>query len=380
MKKVMIFGASGSIGEQTLDVISVHQNEFELVAFSVGQKIETVSKILRKHPKVTHVCIKHKDYVSVLKNEYPHITFYSGDEGLLKLIKNVEVDLVVNALVGFVGFKPTIASLKKGLTVCLANKESLVIGGEIINDLLKKKHGKLIPIDSEHVALAKCLDGVHKDDVKRLILTASGGAFRKHTLEQLKKVTAKDALKHPTWQMGAKITIDSATMMNKGFEVIEAYYLFNYPIEQIDILMHDESYVHSLVQLKNGKYLADISKPDMRGPITYALFEGKLKYQITKLNNLKELKQYHFSSFDQNKYPCVNLAKKSLELGGTAPAIINAANEVAVYAFLDNKIAFLDIAQIIKKELFRRKIKKQTIRNVLKADQKTRLYLEKKIR
>ncbi|MDY0100627.1 MAG: 1-deoxy-D-xylulose-5-phosphate reductoisomerase [Bacilli bacterium] len=380
MKKVMIFGASGSIGEQTLDVLSIHQDKFELVAFSVGQKIEMVSKILRRHPKVTHVCIKHKEYVSVLKKQYPHIIFFSGDEGLLKLIKHVEVDLVVNALVGFVGFRPTITALKKGLTLCLANKESLVIGGEIINNLLLKGYGKLYPIDSEHVALAKCLNKVKEENVKRLILTASGGAFRKHTYDQLKNVKAKDALKHPTWQMGAKITIDSATMMNKGFEIIEAYYLFNYPLDKIDILMHDESHVHSLVQLKDDSYIADVSKPNMRDPITYALFEGQVKYQLTKVANLKQFKEYHFGEFDKNKYPCVGLAKKALQMGGTAPAIINAANEMAVYAFLDNKIAFLDIAQIIKKRLNQTKIRKQTIRNVLNADAKTRAYLRKRIR
>lgn len=380
MKKVLVFGASGSIGEQTLDVLSTHQDKFELVAFSVGNKIETVSKILRHHPKVSHVCVQHKEYLTVLKKQYPHITFYSGDHGLLKLIKHADVDLVVNALVGFVGFKPTIATLKKGLTLCLANKESLVIGGEIINNLLKKGCGKLFPIDSEHVALAKCLNKTSAENVKRLILTASGGAFRKHTYEQLKSVKAKDALKHPTWQMGAKITIDSATMMNKGFEIIEAYYLFNYPLDKIDILMHDESHVHALVQLENDTYLADVSKPDMRDPITYALFEGKLNYQVTKVANLKQFKDYHFGEFDQHKYPCVGLAKKALQIGGTAPAIVNAANEIAVYAFLDNKIAFLDIAQIIKEQLKQSKIRKQTIRNVLRADAKTRANLRKKIR
>lgn len=380
MKKVLILGASGSIGEQTLDVLSVHQDKFELVAFSVGTKIEAVSKILRKHPNVTHVCVRHKEYVSVLKNDFPNVIFFSGDKGLSKLIKYAEVDLVVNALVGFVGFCPTIAALKKNLTLCLANKESLVIGGEIINNLLSKGYGRLYPIDSEHVALAKCLNKVKEENVKRLILTASGGAFRKHTYEQLKNVKAKDALKHPTWQMGAKITIDSATMMNKGFEVIEAYYLFNYPLDKIHILMHDESHVHSLVQLKNDTYVADVSKPNMRDPITYALFEGKINYQITKVANLKQFEDYHFGEFDKNKYPCVGLAKKALQMGGTAPAIVNAANEMAVYAFLDDKIAFLDIAQIIKQQLNQTKIRKQTIRNVLKADAKTRAILRKKMR
>jgi len=377
MKRVLLLGASGSIGQQTLDVISSNNGNFELVAFSVGEKVDLVSTIIRLHPSVKCVCIKHGEYIDILKQQHPRISFFSGDEGLIKIVKKAKYDLVVNALVGFAGFPPTIAALKKKATICLANKESLVVGGEIVNRLLKKGYGKIYPIDSEHVALAKCLSQAVQDHVSKLILTASGGAFRNHSKEQLSDVKAADALKHPTWQMGAKITIDSATMMNKGFEIIEAHYLFNYEIDKIDILMHDESHVHSLVKLDDGTLLADISEPDMRVPITYALFEGQTQFSCTRIKSLKQLDNFHFHDFDAAKYPCVALAKEALRMGGTALAVLNAANEVAVYAFLENHIPFLSISELIEKELNYVKVKRQTIRNVIEADRLTRLHLRK---
>ena len=379
MKRILLLGASGSIGQQTLDVISSNSEHFELVAFSVGEKVDTVATIIRLHPGVKYICIKHREYIDILQKQNPDIIFFSGDEGLLKIVKKAPYDLVVNALVGFSGFPPTIAALKKKATICLANKESLVVGGEIVSRLLKKGYGKIYPIDSEHVALAKCLSQAKKDQVKKLILTASGGAFRNYRLEQLSDVKAEDALKHPTWQMGAKITIDSATMMNKGFEIIEAHYLFGYGLEDIEVLMHDESHVHSLVKLKDDSFLADISHPDMRLPITYALFEGQTKFECARIKSLKQLDNYHFHDFDAAKYPCVALAKEALKMGGTALAVLNAANEVAVYAFLENRIPFLSIAKIIAKELNNVKVKRQTIRNVIASDRLTRLHLRKVI-
>jgi len=379
MKRVLLLGASGSIGQQTLDVIKSNSGQFELVAFSVGEKVDTVSTIIRQHPSVKFVCVKHYEYIDILQKQHSGITFFSGDEGLIRIVTKADYDLVVNALVGFAGFPPTIAALKKKATICLANKESLVVGGEIVNRLLKKGYGKIFPIDSEHVALAKCLNQAAKEQVRKLILTASGGAFRTLKKEQLTNVKAEDALKHPTWQMGAKITIDSSTMMNKGFEIIEAYYLFGYKLEDIEILMHDESHVHSLVRLEDGSYLTDISYPDMRVPITYALFEGKHQFECTKIKSLKQLSDYHFHEFDATKYPCVALAKKALNIGGTALAVLNAANEVAVYAFLENRIPFLAISEIIAKELNYVKVKRQTIQNVIKADKQTRLHLRKEL-
>lgn len=379
MKSVLLLGASGSIGQQTLDVISSSSSDFQLVAFSVGEKVETIAMILRNHSQVKHICIKHRDYIDILKKQYPHIRFYYGDKGLIRLIKNVQCDLIVNALVGFAGFPPTIAALKKNATVCLANKESLVIGGEILNGLLSKGHGRIFPIDSEHVALAKCLSKVPEKEVDKLILTASGGAFRDYDLAELEHVTPEAALKHPTWRMGAKITIDSATMMNKGFEVIEAYYLFGFPLDKIDILMHSESHVHSIVKLHSGTYLADVSNPDMRAPIAHALHEGRNAFEITKVQNIKDFGPYHFGDFDQKRYPCVGLAKEALAKGGTALAVLNAANETCVYAFLENKIAFLDIPRLISACLAKSKSRKQTFRNVIQADKITRLQARKMI-
>ncbi|NCA96803.1 MAG: 1-deoxy-D-xylulose-5-phosphate reductoisomerase [Bacteroidia bacterium] len=377
MKSVLLLGASGSIGQQTLDVISSSLADFQLVAFSVGEKVETISTILRNHEHVRHVCIKHQEYISILKKQHPNVTFYHGDKGLIRLINAVECDLIVNALVGFAGFPPTIAALKKKATICLANKESLVVGGEIVNGLLKKGYGRIYPIDSEHVALAKCLSKVDSSLVDKLILTASGGAFRDYNLSELAHVTPREALKHPTWRMGAKITIDSSTMMNKGFEVIEAHYLFGYPLSKIDILMHDESHVHSIVKLKDGNLLADVSAPDMRAPIAYALHGGKNAFEIARVKNVKDLGPYHFAAFDPKRYPCVDLAKEALAKGGTALAVLNAANEVCVYAFLEDKIAFLDIPKLINECLKKHIPKKQTIHNVIQADKKTRLHIRK---
>jgi len=377
MKRILLLGASGSIGQQTLDVISSYPNDFSLVAFSVGEKVDVISKILRIHPEVKHVCIKHKEYIDILKKQFPKIAFFGGDKGLVKIIRKVDCDLVVNALVGFTGFPPTIAALKKKRTICLANKESLVVGGEIINKLLKKGFGKIFPIDSEHVAIAKCLSHTERSQIDKIILTASGGAFRDLTEEEMAHVTPQDALKHPTWQMGAKITIDSATMMNKGFEIIEAYYLFGFSLDRIEVLMHDESYVHSLVKLKNNSYLAEVSKPDMRTPITYALFEGKNQYEVVSAKTIELLGPYHFHQFVSEKYPCVSLAKEALVKGGTALSVLNASNEVAVSAFLENRLPFLMISEIIEKEINYVKVRKQTIRNVIQADKKTRLHFRK---
>ena len=379
MKNILLLGASGSIGRQTLDILSRHPDKFELTAFSIGEKVDEISKIMGAFPNVKYLCIRHKTFVGIIQKQYPKVKIYHGDRGLRRLVGKVDYDLMVNALVGFVGFLPTILALKRGKTICLANKESLVVGGEIINRMLDVKKGKIIPIDSEHVALLKCLNKTRPDDVEKLILTASGGAFRELAPEKLKSVKAAEALHHPTWQMGAKITIDSATMMNKGFEIIEAHHLFRYPLAKIEIIMHDESHVHSLVKLKDGTLLADVSAPDMHIPIAYALFEGQNPYEIIKVRSLSEFKNLHFHDFDAAKYPCVALATSALEKGGTAPAILNAANEMAVHAFLEDKIPFLAIPSIIEESLSSLAVKKATISNIKRADRRARRLSERLI-
>ena len=346
MMKVCLLGASGSIGKQTIDVMIKNPSDFDLVAFSVGRKVEQIRKILAKFPHVTHICLQDEEAAKRYQKKYPNITFYHGDEGLNELINNSQPNMVVNALVGFVGLKPTLTALENNLIVCLANKEALVVGGELVNKLLDEGHGKLYPIDSEHVALAKCLS-VDSEDVDKLIVTASGGAFRNLTREQLVNVKASDALKHPTWRMGEKITIDCATMVNKTFEVIEAHYLFRYPREKIDILLHDESLIHSLVKYNNGLYRLDHGKPDMRIPIKWALYQGLTDFKTLLVEDYRVYSQYHFHQFNINRYPVVKWADVVMKEKGTYGAVLNAANEVAVRAFLKDEIPFLMIEQVI---------------------------------
>ena len=372
MKRVCLLGASGSIGTQTLDVLAKNPNDFSLVAFSVGSQTRKISSILKKNKQVKFVCIKDKSKIAYFKKKYPSIRFFYGDDGLLDLITNSEVDMVVNALVGFVGLKPTLFALEKDIIVCLANKEALVVGGELVNKLLKEGKGKLYPIDSEHSALKKCLM-VDDKNVSKLVLTASGGAFRNLSREQLKNVAPEDALKHPTWKMGNKITIDCATMINKAFEVIEAHYLFGYPYEMIDIKLHDESFVHSYVQYQDGLLRLDMSKPDMRNPIKLALYEFKTPFNTAVTDSLDSLKDLHFHDFDIKRYPIVKYAEKVIEEKGTYGAVFNASNEVVVHAFLNHEIAFLTIEKIVGDLMDSHKnTKHPTYEKIAEIDTKTR--------
>lgn len=347
MVKLLLLGASGSIGKQTLDVIKKHPSTFSLVGFSVGKNVRYISLILRRFKEIKDIYLIDDKKKKYYQKKYPSIHFYSGDNGLEELINHSNFDMLVNALVGFVGMKPTILAIKKNVDIALANKESLVVAGDLINNLLKTSKSKIYPIDSEHSAIYKCLK-VDNKDVDKLILTASGGAFRNKTYEELKSVTLDDALNHPTWKMGAKITIDSATMVNKAFEIIEAHYLFNYPYEKIDVLLHDESHIHSLVKYHNGLYRADISKPDMRGPIKCALFKYDLPFKTYISSDYHNFNHsFHFKNFDIKRYPLVEFAKVVLTKKGNSGAIFNAANEGAVSAFLNKQIKFLDIEYII---------------------------------
>ncbi len=343
MKKICLLGASGSIGGQTLDVIRKHPVDFSLVGFSVGKQVDKIPEIIKEfNPKF--VCLK-ENAGSIIK-QFPNVKFFYGDEGLNDLITACDCDMVVNALVGFVGLKPSLTALENNKILSLANKETLVTGGELINKLLKEGKGKLIPIDSEHVALSKCL-AVDNANVDKIVITASGGAFRKLNRDQLENVTPEDALKHPTWSMGQKITIDSATMVNKTFEIIEAYYLFGYKYEDIELMFNYESFVHSLVRYKDGSYRLDEGKPDMRVPIKYALYEGACEYDLVYVDKLEDYKASNLYPFDYDRFPIVNLAKKVIDEKGLYGATFNAANEEAVYAFLNKKIKFTDIENII---------------------------------
>ena len=368
MKKILLLGASGSIGKQTLDVIKKNPQDFVLTAFSVGYRTRSIGSILRKNKSVKYIYLIDKKKTKYYQGRYSGITF---ENSLVDLIKHAEFDMAVNALVGFAGLLPSIEVLKRNKKLALANKESLVVGGELINKLLERSKGKLYPIDSEHSALWKCLKV--DDKATKLILTASGGAFRSLKRSELGEVKASDALKHPTWKMGKKITIDCATMINKCFEIIEAGYLYNFPADKIGVTLHDESYLHSYVEYGDGSYRGELNKPDMRNPIKFALYEGNIPFDTVSFNDLSELKRLHFHEFDPNRYPLVEFSKTVLSEKGTYGAVLNASNEVAVNAFLNDEIAFLDIERIVNRCMKEHKNKTSpTIKDLIGVDSLTR--------
>ena len=380
MISVCLLGASGSIGQQTIDVMLKNPQDFDLVSFSIGKRTRYVRGIIKRFPNINSICLQNRSSVRYYEKLYPNIHFYCGDEGLNELIRNSGADMVVNALVGFVGLKPSITALENDKILCLANKESLVVGGEIINGLLAKGKGKLYPIDSEHVAIAKCL-AVDNQDVDKIIITASGGPFRKLSRDQLTDITPEQALAHPNWKMGKKITIDSATMVNKTFEVIEAYYLFGYDFSKIEIIINYNSYVHSIVRYNDGTYRADVGKPDMRVPIKYALYQGLTDYQTVVTDNLDSIKNTEFGKFDIKRFPIINVAKKVMEEKGSLGAIFNASNEEAVRAFLNHEIPFLGIEKIINNCLNKQKnIKNPTYEQLKQVDVLTRSMVKEMIR
>ena len=342
MRKVILLGASGSIGKQTLDIIEDHRSEIEVVALSVGHNIDFLRSYLKDHDILCAYAIKVPEDI---KEAYPNFTFYEGEE-LLSLL-DVEYDLLINALVGFVGFRPTLKAIRAGRDVALANKESLVVGGELIKEAMQKTGSKLYPIDSEHSAIYQCLKGSSKKEIKRLIITASGGAFRDMKRSELSDVKKEDALKHPTWSMGPKITIDSATMMNKAFEIIEAHYLFDIPYEKIDVIEHRESIVHSFVEFNDGSILAQLSEPDMRLPISYALFDAHLPYSASKSLDLARVGELHFQELSYKRFPLLEVAKLAGKIGGDLLAYLDGANDTAVELFLKDRIPFLMIEEVI---------------------------------
>ena len=345
MKRILLLGASGSIGKQSIDVIKEHQDELKLVGAGVGKQIDYLEKILAVFPlKYAYSIERH----ILLEQKYPDTKFFYGDEGLIDIVKEKEYDLFENALVGFVGFKPTLEAIRNHKDIALANKETLVAGGDIINAALKEYGVNLYPIDSEHSAIAQSLRGNNPEDVRRLIITASGGSFRDKTREELEDVTVEEALHHPNWNMGAKITIDSATMMNKGFEIMEAHHLFNMPYDRIDVLIHYESTVHSLVEYNDGSIINQIGSADMRLPIKYALLYPKhLEDSNNNYCDLAKIGTLHFKDIDYKRYPLVKIAKEVGKLGGNFGAILIGANDEAVDLFLHKRIRFIEIEKYI---------------------------------
>lgn len=373
MKRILLLGGSGSIGSQSIQVIDKYKSNFNLVGISIGERTEKLDEIIKNHANLKYITLKlEKDY-DFFKQKYPTITFYYGDIGLIEIIKNSNSDMVINALIGFVGFLPSIETIKNNKTLLLANKETLVAGGEIINSLLKEYKTKMYPIDSEHVAISKCLFN-RNSEVKKIIITASGGPFFFLPKKDFAKIKPEDALKHPTWKMGNKITIDSATMMNKCFEIIEAHELFHLDFDRIDVLVDRKSHVHSMVEYENGDIFLQVGPSDMRIPIEYALFEGKPikgdKFDDVEVNTFNN---YQFYKMEYEKFPLIKYAQDVIKQKGNLGAILNAANEVCVNSFLSNKINYVDIKRIIDKIMkVYPYIKDITISDILKTDKEVR--------
>jgi 1-deoxy-D-xylulose-5-phosphate reductoisomerase len=349
-KRLVILGATGSIGVQALDVVASSGGELELVGLSAGRDWEQLLAQAQRFG-VTRVALADADAAARASEAWTGGDVLAGPDGLVELVTDSECDVVLNAIVGSAGLLATVATLGEGIDLALANKESLVVGGELVTQLAEATGAQILPVDSEHSALHQLIAGERVGTVDRLILTASGGPFRGRTAAELADVTIDQALAHPTWSMGGKITIDSATLMNKGLEVIEAYHLFGTPYEQIDVIVHPQSIVHSLIQLCDGATLAHLGYPDMRVPISYALHHPNRADVPLRALNLAEVGALTFEPPDIETFPCLRLAREAGAAGGTAPCTLNAANEVAVHAFLSGRLGFLDIANVIEETL-----------------------------
>ncbi len=351
MKKISLLGATGSIGTQTVDIVRAHPEHFELSAISVGRNINEARKIIQQCKPALVSVMKKEDCLS-LQAEFPSIRFVYGEEGLVEVATHPSTEVLVNAVLGSVGLTPTLEAIKMRKTIAIANKETLVTAGHLVMEAAKEYGADILPVDSEHSAIFQSLQGQDQKAIDRLILTASGGSFRDKTRAELQGVTVEDALNHPNWSMGAKITIDSATMMNKGLEVIEAHWLFDLPYEKIDVLLHKESIIHSMVEYSDTSVIAQLGTPDMRVPIQYALtYPKRMSLPNTKRLSLADIGQLHFAKMDQERFRCLAFAFEAGKAGGTLPTVLNAANEEAVQAFLDGHITFLQIEDVIEKAM-----------------------------
>ncbi|MEW5806320.1 MAG: 1-deoxy-D-xylulose-5-phosphate reductoisomerase [Acidobacteriota bacterium] len=394
MKNISIIGSTGYIGRKTLEVIRENRNRFRVVALSCGNNVALVLEQIREfNPLLVSVSTEagaekvrkaikdmaraaggkigtEKDKDTIVRDE---IEIVSREEGMVQVATHSEADFVISAAVGAIGLIPTLRALESGKAVAIANKEALVVGGELIMREAKKQNVQVLPIDSEHSALHQCLRGERIEDVKRLILTASGGPFRNLGKEELEKVTPEEALKHPTWDMGRKITIDSATMMNKGLEIIEARWLFGILQERIDVFLHPQSIVHSMVEFNDGSLKCQMGITDMRGPIQYALtYPERIEADLMSLD-LTAMGPLEFFHPDPERFPCLRLAYDAIAVGGTMPAILNASDEIAVQHFLDGEISFTKIPEIIERVMKHAQVVHDiTLEAVLEADRQAR--------
>jgi 1-deoxy-D-xylulose-5-phosphate reductoisomerase len=345
-RRVLLLGSTGSIGVQAIDVVDRSEGELELVGLSAQSSWQTLVEQATAHG-VRRIALTDDDAADEAARAWPDGEVLGGAAGLVRLIVESDADLVLNGLIGSAGLGPTVAALGEGIDLALANKESLVVGGELVMALAEATGARIIPVDSEHSAIHQLISGEAPGIVDRLVITASGGPFRGWTSDQLESVTVAQALRHPTWEMGGKITIDSATLMNKGLEVIEAHHLFGTPYDRIDVVVNPQSIIHSMVQLCDGASLAHLGYPDMRVPISYALHHPERAPLPVAPLDLIALGSLTFEAVDAVAFPCLRLAREAALAGGTAPCVLNAANEIAVHAFLAGRVSFLAIAEII---------------------------------
>nr|WP_199304127.1 1-deoxy-D-xylulose-5-phosphate reductoisomerase [Nodosilinea sp. FACHB-131] len=375
VKAITLLGSTGSIGTQTLDILEHHPDQFRLVGIAAGNNVELLAQQVRQFkPEIVAICNPDKlgELRDALAGLDPMPQLLAGDDGIVEVARYGDAEAVVTGIVGCAGLLPTLAAIEAGKDIALANKETLIAGGPAVLPLVEKHGVKLLPADSEHSAIFQCLQGVPKDGLRRILLTASGGAFRDWPVEKLAQVTVADALKHPNWSMGRKITVDSATLMNKGLEVIEAHYLFGLDYDRIDIVIHPQSIIHSLIELQDTSVLAQLGWPDMRLPLLYALSWPDRIYTDWEPLDLVKAGDLTFREPDHAKYPCMDLAYAAGRAGGTMTAVLNAANEQAVALFLDEKIHFLEIPKVIEGVCDRHRshnVTQPVLADILAADQ-----------
>ena len=374
-RQIAILGSTGSIGTQALQVIAEHSDLYEVYCLTANNRVELLARQAHQfHPAAVVIANEARyDELKTLMTDLPDVKVYAGSRALDEIVEAEPIDMVLTAMVGFAGLSPTIHAIKAHKTICLANKETLVVAGELICQLAMEHHASILPVDSEHSAIFQSLVGEDDNPIDKILLTASGGPFRLMPKEQLATVTKADALRHPTWDMGAKITIDSATMMNKGFEVIEAKWLFGVEASQIQVLVHPQSIVHSAVQFQDGSVKAQLGVPDMRLPIQYAFsFPRRLPLSGEKLDLFKS-HSLEFFEPDLDKFRCLALAFEAIKQGGNAPCIVNAANEIVNRAFLEDRCGFLQMADVIAQTLQRATfIKQPTYENYIESDAEAR--------
>lgn len=381
MKKIALLGATGSIGSSTVAVVTAYSELFQVVSLTFHSNYEKGVEVIEQlQPQ--YVGVGSESMKIKLAKRFPEVEFGVGEEGLVKAATLAEAEVVLTAVSGSVGLAPTMAAIALGKDIALANKETLVMAGQWVMEAAEKHNVSILPVDSEHSAIFQCLEGQKKENVKELVVTASGGSFRELTREELKYVTLEQALKHPNWSMGKKITIDSATMMNKGLEVIEAHWLFGTDYDKIKVVLHKESIVHSMIVLTDGAYLAQLGPSDMREPIQYALtYPDRLPIKDEKSFDLTQISQLNFETMDFDRFPMLALAYTVGKKGGAYPTVYNAANEIAATSFIDGKISYLQIEQLVQRAVENYKETTEvTLEEVIAIDKQTRIIVERWIK